>query len=581
MTLRARLILVFLTLTLGTTALVGTLAYSAAQRGVRDTALRVVSIIAHDRHTALVQRLNRQLRRGTRFMAQTPACTRIPLDRAACDRAVHAFAVEEQLIAAAVVDSGRVVVRVTTATNDAIVGHPALLEVIPLLQPGQLARFALDAANFAYYDVAAPVPVRGEDRADLLLLRYALPPDEPLFSAGIDLGVAGETFLADAAGHPLTRLRFPMTVDSAGAITAAPMRDCLRGRSGEAVGNDYRDARIIHGYEYVPEIGGGCVMAHMDQDEAERPVTAIRERLAALGVVLALCAIVVSIVLARQIAGPLTALVESADAVARGERDVVPAVDDGVPEVRTLARALGSMTAAVQRRTEEREAALASRARFYHAMNHELRTPLNAIVGYLDLLLAGIFGPLPAPAHDALVRSQRATNHLRELINDVLDLAKIEAGKIEIHRTRVDVGALMEDVLATLQPVAAASAVSLHLHCPAAVLADSDTRLVRQIVLNLVSNAIKFGAPNPVTVDCRALESGPMRVAIDVTDEGPGIAPEDQERIFEEYVQLQGGKHTGTGLGLAISRRLAHALGGMLEVDSTPGRGTVFRLLLP
>jgi signal transduction histidine kinase len=163
----------------------------------------------------------------------------------------------------------------------------------------------------------------------------------------------------------------------------------------------------------------------------------------------------------------------------------------------------------------------------------------------------------------------------------VLDLAKIEAGKIEVRRTRVEVGALLEDLLATLQPVAAASRMSLHLRCAAPVVVDSDARLVRQIVLNLVSNAIKFGAPAPVTIACLAMDEGPMRVAIEVADGGPGIAPENQERIFEEYVQLQGGKHSGTGLGLAISRRLAQALGGTLAVESAIGRGTTFRLALP
>jgi signal transduction histidine kinase len=601
MRLRTRLILIFLALTLGTTAAAGVLAYRAAQGSVRTVALRVVGIMAQDRHAALVERLQRQQERGARFMAQTPACTRLPVNRPACDRAVHDFAVEEALLAATVIDAGRPVVSITTAANDAIAGHRQLLGDIPLLHPGQLARFDVDPTGFAYYDVAVPLTLHGASpadsiaenahSADWLLLRYAFHPDEALFAAGSELGTSGETFLADAVGRPLSRLRFPMTADSLGAITAEPMRDCLRGHDGEVLAADYHGARIIHGYRYVPEIGGGCIMAHMSESEAAAPVRAVRDRLVMMGVVLGVLALIVSTLLARQIAAPLTVLVESAEAVARGERGVEPPVHDGVPEVRTLSRAFASMTAAVQRRTEEREAALASRARFYHAMNHELRTPLNAILGYLDLLLSGIFGPVAATQHDPLVRSQRAAGHLRDLIDDVLDLAKIEAGKIEVRRTPVQIGALLEDLLATLQPVAAASNVELRLRCGPDVEVETDARRLRQIVLNLVSNAIKFGGPSGVTITCRTLGAHgapagipPMRVAIEVADRGPGIALSDQARIFEEYVQLERpgpGATTGTGLGLAISRRLAGALGGVLELESVPGDGATFRLLLP
>jgi signal transduction histidine kinase len=501
------------------------------------------------------------------------------MDRAACDRAVHAFAVEEELLAAQVVEEGHPVVSVRTAGDTALARHPALLLDIPLIRAGQLARFASDSLGYTYYDIAVPGE-RGTTRgnADWFMLRYALAPTDPLFATGSQLGGEGESFLADPTGRPLSALRFRMPEDLHGVITAAPMRDCLAGHDAEVLEPDYRGAAIIHGYRFVPEIGGGCIMAHVSQLQATAPLLAIRDRLMMIGALLALLALLVSVVLARAITAPLTALVESAEAVARGEQPS-PVPEEGVPEVRTLARAFSSMTAAIEHRTAEREFALAARARFYHAMSHELRTPLNAIVGYLDLLRGGIYGTLPDAAHSALVRSQRAAYLLRDLINDVLDLAKIEAGRIDIRPEPVNIAVLLGDLRATLEPVAAAAGTELRLECDDDLVVKTDPQRIGQILLNLVSNAIKFGQRAPVTINCRREDGGAVVIA--VTDLGTGIAPEDQERIFEEYVQLQGGEHAGTGLGLAISRRLAQALGGSLTVESRLGHGSTFRLRLP
>jgi signal transduction histidine kinase len=585
-TLRSRLILIFLALTLGATTLIGTLAYGAAVDSVNAVTRRTVGILAEDRHAALVQRLVRQHRRGERFLSQAPACTRLPINESACERAVRAFAVEEDLLGAQVVEHGHPIATIRTAAVDSLARHPDLSSDIPLVPRGQLARFTADSAGFAYYDVgiaidsSPDVAVGGapSTTADWLLLRYALRPSDPLFATGRSLGDAGESFLADARGRPISRLRFAMSADMHGRIDALPMRVCLAGHDGQMLDADYHGSAIIHGYRYVPEIGGGCIMAHVSQSEATAPVRVIRDRLLTVGALLGLLALLISIVVAREIAAPLTALVESAEAVARGERPAAVA-EDGVPEVRTLTRAFTSMTNAIERRTEEREFALAARARFYHSMSHELRTPLNAVVGYLDLLRSDVYGPLPDRAQEAVARSQRAAFLLRDLIDDVLDLAKIEAGRIEVKREPVNLAGLIDDLRATIEPVASAAGVELQLDCDPSLLVDSDAQRIGQIVLNLVSNAIKFAQHTPVVIRCHRPVDGP--VTIDVTDHGPGIALDDQARIFDEYVQLHEGARVGTGLGLAISRRLAHALGGSLTVESSLGRGATFRLLLP
>lgn len=238
------------------------------------------------------------------------------------------------------------------------------------------------------------------------------------------------------------------------------------------------------------------------------------------------------------------------------------------------------LTRAEVRARTAAEQSEAARARFYAAMSHELRTPLNAIIGYNQLLLESVYGPLQ-PAHAlGIERSQKAAKHLLELVNDVLDLSKIEAGKIEVHVEPVHIPELMEDLFTTIRPMAEAAGSEVSLDCmECRDSIETDPRRVRQIILNLLSNATKFGAGKPITVRCAKSELD--GVTVSVTDQGPGIPEKELHRIFEEFVQMHTVKLGGTGLGLPISRRLAEVLGGRLEVESRVGKGSIFRLVLP
>jgi len=235
----------------------------------------------------------------------------------------------------------------------------------------------------------------------------------------------------------------------------------------------------------------------------------------------------------------------------------------------------------LSRRQEELERAMTARSRFYASMSHELRTPINAILGYSTLLLENIYGPLNEKQIEGITRTHKAAKHLLELVNDVLDLSKIEAGKVELRPQPVTFPGLVEDLFVTVRPLADQFGSSLSIdHQGEPVRIVSDPRRIRQILLNLLSNAIKFGDGKPVGVSIRTRENG--GVDVEVTDRGPGIAPEDQEKIFQEFVQLGRTQlHEGTGLGLPISRRLAEMLHGSLEVQSTVGHGSAFRLYLP
>ena len=248
-------------------------------------------------------------------------------------------------------------------------------------------------------------------------------------------------------------------------------------------------------------------------------------------------------------------------------------------EARSAAK-LGQMNEELHRRQVALEQAMGARNRFYASMSHELRTPINAVIGYSTLMLDGIYGPLNAKQKEGLQRTLKAARHLLELVNDVLDLSKIEAGKIELSVQPVSFPSLIEDLFVTVRPLADeyGSALALEMETESFNIV-SDPRRVRQIMINLLSNAIKFGEGKPIVVRCKQIESG--GVEIEVVDQGVGIAQEDIPRIFEEFVQVSESKQPGTGLGLPISRRLAQLLDGSLTVCSTPGQGSTFRLNLP
>ena len=247
----------------------------------------------------------------------------------------------------------------------------------------------------------------------------------------------------------------------------------------------------------------------------------------------------------------------------------------------TNAAELRALNDALQARQEELERAMTARNRFYASMSHELRTPINAIIGYNTLLLDHIYGPLNEKQTHGLQRTHKAANHLLELVNDVLDLSKIEAGKIELTLQPVPFPAIIEDLFVTVRPLADEHQANLELRvvgAPKSII--SDPRRVRQILLNLLSNAIKFGKGKPILVEASLTSAD--HIDVTVTDHGEGIEPEDLPRIFDEFVQLSNSQQLGgTGLGLPISKRLSSLLGGELQVESQLGHGSTFRLRLP
>ncbi len=219
-----------------------------------------------------------------------------------------------------------------------------------------------------------------------------------------------------------------------------------------------------------------------------------------------------------------------------------------------------------------------AKSRFLASVSHELRTPMNAILGFTDALLAGVDGPLNDEQRESLGWVQRGGRDLLGLINEILDLSKIEAGRLVLDLQPFDPKELVESVVAQHRSLAAKKGIGFHWRdsgAPSEVILDRQR--LRQIIVNLVGNALKFTREGHVEVEVGTIDSD---VEVIVRDTGPGIDPGQHEAIFEEFRQL-GADHVGTGLGLAISRRLARAMSGDVTVESAPQEGSVFRLRLP
>jgi signal transduction histidine kinase len=239
----------------------------------------------------------------------------------------------------------------------------------------------------------------------------------------------------------------------------------------------------------------------------------------------------------------------------------------------------------IQDKSRQLQMASENKSQFVSSMSHELRTPLNAIIGLTDMLVtnAARFGT--EKAKEPLQRVHRAGTHLLGLINQVLDLSKIEAGKLELNPSTVKLAPLIDEVIGTARQLAEQNQNRLVVDAPADLGALTvDPMRLRQILLNLLSNACKFTKQGEVALRARRLNDGRDRIELAVADSGIGMTTEQQAKLFEEFAQADAStaqRYGGTGLGLAITRKLARMMGGDVTVTSEPGKGSVFTVRLP
>lgn len=292
---------------------------------------------------------------------------------------------------------------------------------------------------------------------------------------------------------------------------------------------------------------------------------------------------------------PLTVFGETLGALVVGYRDPYPVSARDTLLALTLARhaavainnarlhaALADRSEALQRANEELHRSTQLKERFFAAMSHELRTPVNGILGRQNLVLDGVSGDIGDAVRAQLEKANASARTLLHLVDEILDYARLEAGKMALNLEETAVRGIVADAVATVETQADARGIGLRVQ-----MADglphvrTDPDRVRQILMNVLSNAVKFTERGGVAVTGGVVDEGDASwMEVRVRDSGPGIAPADQERVFQEFEQVAGTRG-GTGLGLPISRRLARLLGGDLRVESAPGDGSVFVLRLP
>jgi signal transduction histidine kinase len=243
---------------------------------------------------------------------------------------------------------------------------------------------------------------------------------------------------------------------------------------------------------------------------------------------------------------------------------------------------LAEQNTRLQWQSRELEKANRLKSEFLASMSHELRTPINALIGYASLMLDRIYGELTPRQEEGLNRIQGAAQHLLALINDILDLAKIEAGRMPLHLDDVTLGEIMTEISDQIEPLVKKKSLSFNVGMPTGgLMLHTDRTKVKQILLNLLSNAVKFTHQGGIWVTISRDEDD---LRFDVRDTGIGIRPSDLDSIWEDFRQVDQSRTRefgGTGLGLSITRKLVDALGGHVFAESVFGKGSAFTVILP
>jgi signal transduction histidine kinase len=414
----------------------------------------------------------------------------------------------------------------------------------------------------------------------------------------IRFGREGRAYVIDAdnhlvahpnPSHVLRRMDLA-SLPQVAALRGADRRDARPPRS--RLGQSLENEPVLTTWAPIG-VAGWWLFVEQPEREAMAPVysSALRTILMFVGgIAVALGA---SYLLARRLSGPILAVQEGAAKLAAGALETRIHVKTG-DEVEALAEEFNRMAAQLQElytglerkvleKTAELEAANRHKSEFLANMSHELRTPLNAIIGFSDVMLNGMAGPMSEDQKEFAADIRDSGKHLLTLINDILDLSKIEAGRMELDVARFDLRAAVDNCATLIRERVLRH--RLVLRCAPATMPShwvADERKLKQVLINLLSNAVKFTPPGgEITVEAR--EEGDA-LALCVADTGVGIAREDQEAIFHEFHQLRAAgiaRQEGTGLGLALSRRLVELHGGTLTVASEPGRGSRFTARFP
>jgi signal transduction histidine kinase len=361
-----------------------------------------------------------------------------------------------------------------------------------------------------------------------------------------------------------------------------------------------QEQRVFSSWSSIPKLGW-AVFVEQPIGEVYGPLYASLFRTSGFLLVGLGMALVASLFVARRVVRPLEKLKHGVERIGRGDMNSRLELKTG-DEIEVLAEEFNKMTQNLQQAHAGLEYKVAARTQelavanerlkelddlksdFVSNVSHELRTPLTAIKGAVDLMLREVAGPLTKKQIHYLTRVRSNTQHLAGLINDLLDLSKIESGKIEVYSTPLCLPLLVDEVLEIVRPIAAEKIIALESDIlDPALLVWADRNKVNQVLMNLIGNAIKF-TPIQGRVTISASRNGEGNVQVSVSDTGPGVPAGEKEKIFEKFYQIteaEGTKPKGTGLGLAICKSLVALHGGKIWVEPEPTGGSIFYFTLP
>ena len=422
--------------------------------------------------------------------------------------------------------------------------------------------------------------------------------------SAIHVGSAGQAYVVDAVGELIAHPERSLVLRRTDLSTLPQVAEALTARVGAATeqattARDLNGHEVLTAFERIPIVGvDWVVFVEQPLAEAFSPIYLSILRSVGLLVLGLLAAVAASLLLARGMTRPIRALEAGAARIgagALGERIDVRTNDELeslADAFNAMAAQLGESHANLERKVDERTRDLAGanarlavasqhKSEFLANMSHELRTPLNAIIGFSEVLLQGIFGQVNEKQQEYLRDVVASGQHLLALINDILDLSKVEAGRIELELTTFRFSDALESGVTIMRERAARHSIAMSAVIAGEIgMIEADERKVKQILYNLLSNAVKF-TPDGGRIEVSARrENGGVRV--EVRDTGIGIARADQERVFDEFQQVgRERSREGTGLGLTLSRRFVELHGGRIWLESEAGNGSTFGFSLP
>ena len=415
----------------------------------------------------------------------------------------------------------------------------------------------------------------------------------------IKIGNSGLAYVIDSGGTLIAHPDISLVLQKID-MKPLPQVAALTRQEDEPLGRNLEGKEVFSAHVAIPTLHW-TVFVESPRSEVLAPLYISILRLAIVLAAGLLVAMVASFVLARALVRPLRALQAGAARIGRGELEQRIEVHTG-DEIEGLAEQFNKMGAdlhasytglerQVQERTRQLERANKHKSEFLAHMSHELRTPLNAIIGFSEVLIERMFGDLNEKQMEYLQDIHSSGRHLLALINDILDLSKIEAGRMDLELATFDLRALLDNCMILVQEMAARNGLTLRVEIGREIGQwGADERKVKQIVINLLSNAVKFTpAGGSVTLRARHLPADagdvePAQIEISVSDTGVGIAHDQQAMVFEEFRQAGGDylrKSEGTGLGLSLAKGFVELHGGSIRVQSAPGLGSTFAFILP